>query len=323
MSLFPYPGLRPFKRDESYIFFGRDEQIDQLIDKLFDMRFISVIGLSGCGKSSLTRAGIIAALEKTHLDDTCWQVAEMHPGNRPLYNLAESLLTHASVGLKQANKISEREMLPVFLASLRSSPKGLIEILHETPLPERTNLLILVDQFEEIFRCHQEGGRDETEAFVALLLTSVQQEEIPIYVVLTMRSEFMGQCALFHELPEMINIGQFLTPRLNRKQQSLAITGPAGLFGGTIEPRLTNHLLNEMGNDPDQLPVLQHCLMRMWRHAMKRSGISEEEIKPVISGSPTPKITITLQDYEAVGELKEALSNHADEAFNEFTYMLL
>ena len=79
-----------------------------------------------------------------------------------------------------------------------------------------------------------------------------------------MRSDFLGDCALFHGLPEAINQGLFLTPRLNRDQLRAAIEEPAGVFGGKLEPALVNRLLNDTGNDPDQLPVLQHALMRMW-----------------------------------------------------------
>lgn len=82
----PYPGLRPFKRKEAHLFFGREEQTDQLLRKLGESRFISVVGLSGCGKSSLTRAGMLAALESGYLEQTGsrWRVAEMRPGYQPL-----------------------------------------------------------------------------------------------------------------------------------------------------------------------------------------------------------------------------------------------
>lgn len=94
----------------------------------------------------------------------------------------------------------------------------LAEILRETPLPEHTNLLLLVDQFEEIFRYRREGNRDEGDAFVALLLTTAAQQDVPVYIVITMRSDFLGHCTVFEGLPEAINESQFLTPRLTRGQ---------------------------------------------------------------------------------------------------------
>ncbi len=102
MSDFPYPGLRPFKREESDIFFGREEQTDQLLEKLSQTRFISVVGLSGCGKSSLVRAGMIAALESGYMASAgpYWRVATMWPGNHPLRNLAKALLSDSALGPK-------------------------------------------------------------------------------------------------------------------------------------------------------------------------------------------------------------------------------
>ena len=155
---------------------------------------------------------------------------------------------------------------------MRRGPLGLIEALREQPLPENTNLLLVVDQFEEIFRYREHQDRDEADAFVALLLRSVQDSAFPVYIVITMRSDFLGDCALFPGLPEALNDSQFLTPRLNREQRRLAITGPARVCGGDVEPALVNRLLNDMGADPDQLPVLQHALMRLWTDAAKRDN---------------------------------------------------
>ncbi len=390
MSDIPYPGLRPFTRKESDIFFGREEHTDQLLEKLSHTRFISVVGLSGCGKSSLVRAGMIAALESGHMASagTYWRVAAMRPGNRPLRNLATALLTalksfkftdqafvklrkesipedilakleslnnqeeipeeefvtvleavigkeqtvrykalilkhavslaawHGSSETPEAETAPDVEQLSQFIAS--HGPLGLVEVLRKTPFPRRTNVLILVDQFEEIFRYHRQGGRNEAETFVALLLTSVEQREAPVYVVTTMRSDFIGDCALFRGLPEMMNAAQFLAPRLTHKQRRKAIIRPARVFGGTLEPRLVNRLLNEMGTDPDQLPVLQHCLMRLWLRAKPGADSIEKETK-LITGEPSgiDGVTMTLEGYEAVGGLENALSNHADEAFAE------
>jgi hypothetical protein len=122
-----------------------------------------------------------------------------------------------------------------------------------------------------------------------------------------MRSDFLGDCALFHGLPEAINHGLFLTPRLNREQLRAAIEEPAGVFGGKLDPVLVNRLLNDTGNNPDQLPVLQHALMRMWTIASASSGAADGE----------EGITLTMDHYAQIGGLDTALSQHADEAYNE------
>src|SRR5262249_16686085 len=151
-------------------------------------------------------------------------------------------------------------------------------------------LLLLVDQFEELFRYQGYAGREEAEAFVALLLESSKpQAEIPIYVVLTMRSEYLGACALIEGLAERMNAAQFLTPRMTPEQCRAAIDGPAEVCGVAVEQALVNRLLNELATfapweesegertasqldrlarRADQLPLLQHALNRMWEHAV-------------------------------------------------------
>ena len=121
----------------------------------------------------------------------------------------------------------------------------------------RTNLLVFVDQFEEIFRFRDKGAshRDESDAFIALLLDTAAQREMPVYVAITMRSDYLGHCAVFAGLPEAMNKSQYLTPRLTREQRQMAMIGPARVFDADLEPTLVNRLLNDMGSDPNQLPL--------------------------------------------------------------------
>src|SRR5205085_7422965 len=97
--------------------------------------------------------------------------------------------------------------------------------------------------------------------------------EAPLYVVLTMRSDYLGDCAQFRDLPEAINDGQYLIPRMTRDQRREAIEGPVAVGGATIAPRLVNCLLNDVGDNPDQLPLLQHALMRMWLHGEQQGDL--------------------------------------------------
>ena len=287
----PYPGLRPFRSDEADIFFGREEHVDHLLEKLGQNRFLAVMGPSGCGKSSLMQAGVIPALETGFLVDAGaqWRIATMRPGNHPMQRLAESLLAAAALGPERAGTAAAAAVLQ---ATLQHGPLGLVEVWRETPLPEATSLLLLVDQFEEIFRFRQQGYSSEAEAdaLVELLLATAAQRDVPVYVVLTMRSDFLGDCALFRGLPEAINTSQFLTPRLTRAQQRVAIEGPASVFGGTVEAALVNSLLNDMGPDPDQLPLMQHVLMRMWtRKAAAAARAGDKDIQDA-------GLTLTLTD---------------------------
>jgi YD repeat-containing protein len=311
----PYPGLRPFEIDEADIFFGREEQTDELLSRLNTTRFLAIIGASGCGKSSLVRAGMIPALETGFMAaaGSRWQFVQMRPGSHPIRRLATALIEQAHI---LPEDMDRTDALGFLNATLRRGPIGLVEALNHTPLPPQTNLLVLVDQFEEIFRFRREGDRDEADAFVALLIASAQQRDMPIYVAITMRSDFIGDCALFNGLPEALNQSQYLTPRLTREQQHMAIVGPARVFGGDVEPELVNSLLNEMGTDPDQLPLLQHLLMRLWDCA----GLPKEaaNIPQTLSDMSVGRL-LTMQTYEAVGGLKHALSNHIDEAYGELS----
>jgi energy-coupling factor transporter ATP-binding protein EcfA2 len=301
----PYPGLRPFAEEESEIFYGREEQVDSLLKKMEHSRFLMITGASGCGKSSLSAAGLIPALKLGFLESAgeVWKIAKMRPGDRPIWNLAQALIRDAEIWgeHKSDNDIA------LLNAELKRGPLGLVEILKQNPLPEKANLLVLADQFEEIFRYRKENA-DAAEAFTDLLLETAKHRELPVYVLLTMRSDFLGDCSLFSGLPEAMNDNQFLTPRMTRDQRRAAIVGPAELFEGSVQPELVNRLLNDSGADPDQLPVLQHCLMRMWTK-MPPNLLLEEK----------GGVFLTLEAYESVGTLEHALSDHADEVFNSLS----
>jgi hypothetical protein len=146
----------------------------------------------------------------------------------------------------------------------------LVAAVKQARLSADDNVLILVDQFEELFRFRRsrqiENSRDEAVAFVKLLLEAARQTPVPIYVVLTMRSDFIGDCMDYPGLPEAINESHYLVPRMTRDALRSVITGPIAVAGGKITPRLVLRLLNDLGDNQDELPLLQHVLMRMWNH---------------------------------------------------------
>jgi hypothetical protein len=247
----PYPGLRPFERDEADLFFGRDEQIAQILERLDEGRFLAVVGASGCGKSSLVPAGIIPALE-TYVGITTGShlvVVALRPGDQPLRALARALL-----GAVDPARAGNEVAVSFLQADLRRGPLALVEALGVTPPQEGSHLLFLIDQFEEIFRYRERVDRDEADAFVALLLTLAQRAEIPAHVILTMRSDYLGDCAVFAGLPDAISTSQYLTPRLTRDQRQKAIEGPAIAAGGRVETDLVNRLLNDMDSGPTSFP---------------------------------------------------------------------
>jgi tetratricopeptide (TPR) repeat protein len=301
----PFPGLRPFEPDEDHLFFGREKEIDELLRRLRTTRFLQVIGTSGCGKSSLVRSGLIPALYSGFMAQagSGWRVLIFRPGEDPIGHLAAALNTPEALGIGGELAGTSRVLLE---ATLRRGTLGLVEVVRQARIPPHDNLLVVVDQFEELFRFRRSdrvgNSRDEAVAFFKLLLEASNQNQLPIYVVLTMRADFIGDCMEFPGLPEAVNAGMYLVPRMTRDELRSAITGPIAVAGGEIAQRLVLRLLNDIADDTDQLPVLQHVLMRTWDHweTHRQNGQS-----------------IDIADYEAVGTLKHALSWHADEAFDE------
>ena len=323
----PYPGLRPFERDESHLFFGRDDCVDQMIARLADRRFLAVLGSSGTGKSSLVKTGLFSGLEMGLLSgaESHWLIVAFRPGGNPLANLARALLEAG--GSTAAKPPSPDAVSALQTRFKREGPRELIKWCLEGHLAEGTNLLILVDQFEELFRYQNADEREDAQALVSLLLESrwprgiadPRAAEVPIYVTITMRSEYLGACALIQGLAEAINDGTFLTPRMKRQECEEAIVGPARVCGIEVEPRLVTRLLNDMadfapwdeggGKDQlsrlarqaDQLPLMQHALNRMWQRARQQCKAGEE-------------ITLKLAEYRG---LEQELDDHAEEVLGK------
>jgi tetratricopeptide (TPR) repeat protein len=302
----PFPGLRPYGPDEEHLFFGREKEVEAILLRLRKHRFLPVIGTSGCGKSSLVRSGLIPALESGLMvaAGSSWRIALCRPGEDPIGHLAAALDSPGVLGETGGELASTNRVL--LDATLRRGSLGLVAAVRQAQLRPDDNVLIVVDQFEELFRFRRsrqvQNSRDEAVAFVKLLIEAARQTIAPIYVVLTMRSDFIGDCMEYPGLAEAINESHYLVPRMSRDALRTVITGPIAVAGGSIEPRLVVRLLNDLGDNQDELPLLQHVLMRMWDN-WQRHGVPGEPID--------------VAEYVSVGTLRDALSQHAEEAFAE------
>ncbi len=303
----PFPGLRPFKIEESHLFFGREGQSDEVLLKLSKSRFVGVIGPSGSGKSSFIYCGVLPILYGGFLTDASpnWEVIVTRPGAGPIDNLAESLLKTVK-DYNTADSDDKKIKRTIVSTLLRSSSLGLVEAIQQSRKKEDINYLILVDQFEELFRFKDStdpNSVNESLAFINLLMEAVNYEDAPIYVAVTMRSDFIGDCAQFPELTRKINDSHYLIPQMTRDQKRRAIEGPVAVGDANITPRLVQQLLNDLGDNPDQLPILQHALMRTWSYWTRFKDYDGEPVD--------------LKHYEAIGTMSEALSQHANEAYDE------
>ena len=327
----PFPGLRPFAYQDREFFFGRQDQIYALYRRIDRFRFITVVGSSGSGKSSLVRAGLLPLLdvETREAGGHNWVCCEMRPGDAPLSRLTD-LLVSLSVDDDPMIASGRRDRIA---AQLRRSSFGISEALAETSSVAGKSLVLVIDQFEELFRyagssdktgltAEEVRARDEATQFVQLLLESSHSPSNKTHVLLTMRSDFIGDCARFHGLPEAVCEAQFLTPSLTRDQLDEVIRKPIEKAGATIDPQLVERLLNDCGTEMDQLPVLQHCLSRLWEEAgraltanVKSSGALQ--FGGEISNIEQPARRISLDHYRKIGQFADALSMHADEILKD------
>ncbi|HEX3228416.1 MAG TPA: hypothetical protein VHQ95_05590 [Pyrinomonadaceae bacterium] len=305
----PFPGLRPFREDEEYLFFGRESQVDAMVDKLAATRFLAVVGTSGSGKSSLVNSGLRPALHGGYMAraGTSWRMAQFRPGSNPLRSMARALAEDGV--LFRDYRAAGLTLAEIVDTTLRMSKLGLIDIYEQAQLAEDVNLLVVVDQFEELFRYRQAapgqqqtvmGVSEDAIAFVNLLLEVKEQMRYPIYIVLTMRSDFLGDCAQFPGLAEAVNAGQYLVPRMTRDERRAAITGPVGVGGAEISPVLLTRLVNDVGENPDQLSILQHALNRTWDQWEWEGNA-----------------LLDLPHYQAIGTMAHALDQHAEKAYTE------
>ncbi|MBQ5454014.1 MAG: hypothetical protein IIT56_13650 [Bacteroidales bacterium] len=290
----PYPGLRPFTEEESIFFKGRDLHIRQIVKLLEENKMAFITGASGDGKSSMVYAGVVpyirAGFFKAQFNN--WIIADFKPQKNPLESLsnafAEQIECDESVCMNQLKEGFSA------LTDLYKSSK-----CYTKDSNSGKNLLIIADQFEEIFtnieNFNQGRPSDESYTAINLLLETIRisiTEKLPVYVIFTMRSDFISQCTVFKNLPEYIAYSQFFVPQLKRTEIRQVIEEPAILAGGKVSSRLTEVIINNLNSGFDQLPVLQHALNLLWRianngedvmdliHLAKIAGISSEVLSP-------------------------------------------
>src|SRR5262249_27518608 len=232
-----------------------------------------------------------------------WRISVSRPAKAPIHNLARKLAEAELLGGDAATLES----------TLRAHSQGLLDVVRQSNLPRGKRVLIVIDQFEELFRFQAEGSdaelteRDEAALFVKLLLAAAWDPELPVYTVLTVRSEYLGDCSSFVGLAEAMNEGAYLLPKMGRSQIEDAIVEPLRSFGQSIENGLLQHLLNETESaQRDGLPLLQHAIRRTWEKWHRAGDVN----------APL-QMKHFLPDAKVVGKLdiEKHLNAHLDEIF--------
>lgn len=278
----PYTGLRSFTEEESLYFKGRDEQIDKVAKLLEQNKFLMLTGASGEGKSSLIYAGLIpnarAGFFKAKY--TNWVVSDFRPERTPVKNMATAVAEtfgSQSATIETELRRGYSSLIDLYVNSSFYTDendeawKGLTDGERKSKTRSAANLLIIVDQFEEFFTNPEnylnEAPSQDSQIVVNLALETARialQRNLPVYVVCTMRSDYIGQCSAFRGLPEYIGFSQFFVPRLKRMEIKQVIEEPAVLSGNRITRRLVERLVYDLADGIDQLPILQHALRQIW-----------------------------------------------------------
>ena len=281
----PYKGLRPFVEADAADFFGRRDLIRRLVSRLREpqpsARFLAVVGPSGGGKSSVVRAGLVPAVRRGALgDERDWYVAEMFPGPHPIEEL-EAALLRVSVG-----------PLPQLPDGLESGSRGLLEAV-DRALPSGAELLLLVDQFEEVFTLTTDES--ERELFLESIRVAAADPDSRIGVVITLRADFYDRPLVYPRFGELLAERNEAVPPLTPDELEKAIRGPAQGVGVSIEPGLVAEMVADAAHQPGALPLVQYALTELFE---RRSGDR-----------------LTLASYEEIGGVAGALSARAERIY--------
>ncbi|MCU0382089.1 MAG: ATP-binding protein, partial [Chitinophagaceae bacterium] len=306
VNICPYTGLRSFTEEESLYFKGRDLQTDQIAALLEQNKFLMVTGASGEGKSSLIYGGLIPNVRAGFFKAkfTNWVIADFRPERTPVKNMAKALADQFSADADTVETELRRGYSS--LVDLYTNSRFYLDEDEQTGLSDQeviarkrtaSNLLLIVDQFEEFFtnpeNFFKETPSRDAQIVVNLVLETARiamRKNLPVYVICTMRSDYIGQCSAFRGLPEYIGFSQFFVPRLKRRDLKEVIEEPAVLSGNRIAQRLVERLVYDISDGVDQLPILQHALSRIWSAASNGQEVMDLIHYAMVGGMPADEL---------------------------------
>ena len=293
----PYKGLRAFQEADAGDFYGREALVERLLARLSVLqkasssdghapgegRFLAVVGPSGSGKSSLVKAGLIPALRAGRLPGAeNWFIVEMLPGTHPLEELESALLRVA---------VNPPESL---LSQIKEDTRGLVRSVKRL-LPGRADaeLLLIIDQFEEIFTLVEDRG--EARFFLDILVAAVSDPRGQVQVVITLRADFYDRPLMITGFSQLVQAGTEVVLPLTAEELVAAIREPASRAGARFEDGLVPRIVADVNEQPGALPLLQYSLTELFE---RREGD-----------------LLTKAGYAQIGGVLGALSRRAEEVY--------
>lgn len=361
MPVEPYPGLRPFLDYEEILLFGRERQVREVLERLRQTQFVAVIGGSGSGKSSLVLAGVVPELRSFGIPGAgdYWVPMVCTPGtnasaadqaqrlNTPITRLARKFaLMLRSRGSAEQDAARLEEIAARLREELGFS--NLVDLYTKElavppgPQPQDARFLFVIDQFEELFHPTTRHV-DDARLLVERVIDHFFSPHPRCYVVVTMRSEHLNDCASYLELPDAINKASYLVRRLDESEMREAIVCPAERllrlrqlaedatarlpsevqFHASVTARLLKDV-KAISDDPDHLPLLQHVLARIWQAAATRVAPRldlPDRIEPgdlAVAASALPA-ALAPPVADDVNVLRSSLEHWAEAAYQRHT----
>ena len=283
----PYKGLASFETSDAAYFFGRDRLVAELVARLAVERYVAVVGVSGSGKSSLLLGGLVPAVAAGALPGSeQWLTVTLTPGERPLDRLVRSL---AAVAPGVPYEVSRRR-LHDHPAALEAMAAAALATAHAA------RLLVVIDQFEELFTACRDG--DERARFAELLRHATADPRASVSVVVALRADYHARCATVPALTDLVTQTVFVGAMTDR-ELSQAIEGPARRAGLHLERGLTDAIVADVGVEPGGLPLLSTALLETW---VRRDDD-----------------TLTLAGYTDAGGVSGAVAHLAEDVYERFT----
>ncbi|BAZ25274.1 WD-40 repeat-containing protein [Kalymmatonema gypsitolerans NIES-4073] len=284
----PYQGLAAFGEEDAAFFFGRETFVDNLVQATQSQPLIAVIGPSGSGKSSVVFAGLVPHLQ----EEGRWLIESFRPGNQPFYQLACTLVNQLEPELSETKQLIEAAELAQKIQEGKVSLQQIVSRI--TELNPKKRFLLVADQFEELYTLCK--NKEEIQSFADTLLTPIHQKCFTL--VLTLRADFYGYVLSYRPWRDALD--QF-TPKLlssmSREELQRTIEQPAQKLEVQLEAQLTQRILDDVGFEPGNLPLLEFALTRMWSLQQNR--------------------VLTHQAYDEIGGVKKAIANHAEQIYQQ------